>query len=392
MLEVATERLYYLDSYLTEFEGEVLDISADGRRVFLDRTAFYPASGGQPYDVGELGGQQVLEVADDEDGRVAHVLAGPLMGGRVTGKIDWTRRYDHMQQHTGQHLLSAVLLDLFQFPTLSFHMGDQVSTIELGAKEISEQQLDGAETRANELARAARPVTVSFEDAGSVEGLRKQSQRTGTLRIIEIEGVDKSACGGTHVRSLAETLPVLTRKIEKVRGNVRLEFVCGGRAIQRARQDFKVLQELARQTATALDKLPEWMAAMKERLGEAEKDRQRLGAELAQREGREEYAATVPSQDGIRRVQWQVERIGEAERLKALAYVAGVRSVALIVGKQPAGVLIACSTDSAVDAGTILKKTLAEFGGRGGGSATLAQGSAPDEAFIRALAGKLGLG
>ncbi len=241
----------------------------------------------------------------------------------VVGKMDWARRYEHMQQHTGQHLLSAVLTDLFRFPTLSFHMGDEVSTIELGTKEISDTQLEAAERRANELARSGKAIRISFEDAAEVGGLRKPSQRTGTLRIVEIEGVDKSACGGTHVRTLAETLPLQIRKVEKVRGNVRLEFVCGERAICRARQDFKTLQELARLTATAIDKLPESVAASKERLTDAEKERQRLAAELAQLEGREAYGATEPSADGLRRAEWRVERVGEAERLKALAFTAG---------------------------------------------------------------------
>jgi alanyl-tRNA synthetase len=391
MLMVTTERLYYQDSYLTEFDGQIVELSPDGRKVYLDRTAFYPASGGQPYDAGELGGQPVLEVVGDEDGRVAHVLAAPVASGPVAGKIQWARRYEHMQQHTGQHLLSAVLMDLYNVPTLSFHMSDDVSTIELGAKEMSEKQLQAAEEQANALARSGLPVRVSFEDADQVEGLRKQSQRTGTLRIIEIEGLDKSACGGTHVRSLAETLPLQIRKIEKVRGNVRLEFVCGGRAVQRAKQDFKILQELARQTATAVDKLPEAITGMKDRLGEAEKERQRLAGDLAQREGREAYAASVPSPDGMRRAQWPVERIGETDRLKALAYAAGSQSLVLVVGKQPAGVLIACSVDSGIDAVALLKQTLVEFGGRGGGSATLAQGSVPDEACALALAKKLGL-
>lgn len=389
---MATERLYYRDPYLTEFEAEVAEVSADGRRVYLDRTAFYPASGGQPYDLGELGGRTVLEVVDEEDGRIAHVLAEPLEpAGVLTGKINWARRYEHMQQHTGQHLLSAVLMDLFRFPTLSFHMGDEVSTIELGVKEISEAQMHGAELRANEWARAAVAVKISFEDAAEAAGLRKQSERTGTLRIIEIEGVDKSACGGTHVRSLAETLPLQIRKVEKVRGNVRLEFVCGERAIRRARQDFKTLQEAARLTAVAIDKLPETIGALKERASEAEKERQRLVADLAQREGREEYAATVPSADGIRRAQWPVEQMTDATRLKALAYVTGSKALVLVVIKQPAGVLIACSTDAGVNAGATLKQTLAERGGRGGGSATLAQGSVPDEACLRALAEQLGM-
>ena len=388
---MATERLYYRDSYLIEFEGQVVDVSLGGRRIYLDRTAFYPASGGQPYDVGELGGQAVVEVVDDEDGRIAHVMAGAVALGPVAGKIDWPRRYEHMQQHTGQHLLSAVLMDLYGFPTLSFHMGQEVSTIELGTKEINERQLLAAEAQANELARSGRTVRVEFADAEQVEGLRKQSQRTGLLRIIEIEGIDKSACGGTHVGTLAETLPLQLRNVEKVRGNVRLEFVCGVRATRRAQRDLKLLRELSRETAAPLDELPGHVAALKERLSEADKERQRLAGELAQREGREAYAATAPSPDGLRRVQWQVERIHEMERAKALAYAAGARAVVLVVGKQPAGVLIACSADSGIDAGALLKQTLAEFGGRGGGSPTLAQGSALDEACTRALAGKLGL-
>jgi len=388
---VATERLYYRDSYLIEFEGQVVDVSLGGRRIYLDRTAFYPASGGQPYDVGELGGQAVVEVVDDEDGRIAHFMAGAVALGPVAGKIDWPRRYEHMQQHTGQHLLSAVLMDLYGFPTLSFHMGQEVSTIELGTKEINERQLLAAEAQANELARSGRTVRVEFADAEQVEGLRKQSQRTGLLRIIEIEGIDKSACGGTHVGTLAETLPLQLRNVEKVRGNVRLEFVCGVRATRRAQRDLKLLRELSRETAAPLDELPGHVAALKERLSEADKERQRLAGELAQREGREAYAATAPSPDGLRRVQWQVERIHEMERAKALAYAAGARAVVLVVGKQPAGVLIACSADSGIDAGALLKQTLAEFGGRGGGSPTLAQGSALDEACTRALAGKLGL-
>ena len=392
MLRVTTERLYYRDSYLTDFEGQVVDLAGGGRRVYLDRTAFYPSSGGQPYDVGELGGVAVVEVVDEEDGRVAHVLAAPLAQGPVKGKIDWARRYEHMQQHTGQHLLSAVLIELYGFETLSFHMGDEVSTIELGTKEINEEQLVAAEARANEVARSGRAVNIGFEDAEQVQGLRKQSQRMGMLRIVEITGLDKSACGGTHVRSLAETLPIQIRKIEKVRGNVRLEFVCGVRASVRARQDFKLLQEMARQTATAIDKLPEHVAALKERLTDAEKERERLAQDLAQREGREAYATAPISADGLRRVLWEVEKVTEIVRAKALAFAAaGEKALVLVIGKQPAGVLIACSADAGIDAGAVLKQTLAEVGGRGGGAATLAQGSVPNEAAVLVLARKLGL-
>jgi alanyl-tRNA synthetase len=222
-----------------------------------------------------------------------------------------------------------------------------------------------------------------------VEGLRKPTQRSGTLRIVEIAGIDKSACGGTHVRSLAETLPLQIRKLEKVRGHVRLEFVCGGRATARAKQDFRVVQELSRLSAAPIDKLADTFAALKQRLGDAEKERQRLAESLAQREGAELYAAATPSADGVRRALWNVERMTEAVRAKALAFAANPRSLVLVVSSD--GALIACSADAGVHAGAILKQALAEFGGKGGGSATLAQGSVPELACVRGLAVKLGL-
>jgi alanyl-tRNA synthetase len=390
MLKVATERLYYSDAYLTEFQAQVVDISSDGRRVYLDRTAFYPSSGGQPFDLGFIGDNEVIEVVDEDD-RVAHVLSTPTGVGPLTGRIDWARRFDHMQQHTGQHLLSAVLDELFGFPTLSFHMGEDVSSIEIGVKELADKQVDEAEARVNDLARGGPAVHISFQDAEQVAGLRKQSERQGLLRIIEIEGIDKSACGGTHVRSLEETLPLQIRRLDKVRGNVRLEFVCGGRATKRAKQDYCILQELARQSATPMDRLPEVFATIKQRLSDAEKDLERMARDLAQRQGRELYAQTQARGDGIRRVLWNVEQIDETVRAKALAFTGGAQSIVLAVGKQPAGVLIACSSDAGINAGAILKQTLAEFGGKGGGAATLAQGNLPDPNCALALAAKLGL-
>jgi alanyl-tRNA synthetase len=208
-------------------------VSEDPCRIYLDRTAFYPTSGGQPHDLGTLGGQPVIEVIDEGE-RIVHVTAAPVLAsGNISGEIDWSRRYDHMQQHTGQHLLSAVFAERFGFQTLSFHMGSEVSTIELATAELSESQIDEAERQANVIASESRPVHIRFEEAAAVDGLRKPSERSGTLRIIEIDGLDRSACGGTHVRSSSETAPLQIRKAEKIRGNVRIEFVCGLRAVKR---------------------------------------------------------------------------------------------------------------------------------------------------------------
>jgi len=182
-----TVRHYYTDAYRAEFTAAIVERSGDGTRVYLDETAFYPTSGGQPHDVGTLGGVAVVDVVD-EDERIAHVLAAPLGGSepRLVGRIDWVRRYDHMQQHTGQHLLSAVFEDMFGAKTVSVHFGPESSTLDLDVESLTHEQLVAAETRANELVGEARPVVVTFEDAQAAQGLRKASERTGTLRVVSI--------------------------------------------------------------------------------------------------------------------------------------------------------------------------------------------------------------
>jgi alanyl-tRNA synthetase len=220
-----TDRLYYHDSYLTEFKALVVEASADRRRIYLDRTAFYPTSGGQPFDIGKLAGIEVLEVID-EDSRIAHVLGGPLDATDVTGLIDWPRRFDHMQQHTGQHLLSAVLMDLFQAPTVSFHLGAEASTIDI-ARTLDSGEIRRAAERANEIVFENRPVTVSYQDSAEDLALRKPTEREGVIRIVSIQNLDRSACGGTHVRATGEIGPILIRKLDRIRGNMRPLAACG---------------------------------------------------------------------------------------------------------------------------------------------------------------------
>src|SRR5258708_3579127 len=250
-----TERLYYHDCYLREFKARVVETAEDGRRVYLDRTAFYPTSGGQPFDTGTMDGASVIDVIDQEE-RVAHILDAALSPGEITAQIDWQRRFDHMQQHTGQHLLSAVLEELFQIPTISFHLGAETSTIDLGASSLSLRQMEQAEERCAETVSESRPVTITFDEASADLDLRKATERTGTLRVVSIQGIDRSACGGTHVRSTAEIGSVLLRKTEKIRGNIRLEFVCGRRALGQARADFRTLQDISRQLSVPAAETP----------------------------------------------------------------------------------------------------------------------------------------
>src|SRR3712207_4801274 len=184
-----TTRLYYTDSYLTSFDARITDRADGGRRIYLDRTAFYPTSGGQPFDRGTLAGVAVADVIDEGE-RIAHVLAEPLpeMGDDVSGAVDWARRFDHMQQHTGQHMLSAVLAELLGRQTVSVHFGANASSLDLDSEAISRDEVVAAERRANELVVENRPVTATFEEAGLVRGLRKASEREGTLRVVSIDG------------------------------------------------------------------------------------------------------------------------------------------------------------------------------------------------------------
>jgi alanyl-tRNA synthetase len=260
-----TTRLYYDDSYLTDFTAAVVDRADGGHRIYLDRTAFYPTSGGQLSDTGRLGGIEVLDVVD-EDERIAHLLAAPLDGDRVEGRVDWPRRFDHMQQHTGQHLLSAVVAERFGWPTVSVHFGDDASTLDLDVESITPEQIAAVETRANEIIWEGRPIIVSFERAEDAAGLRKASTRGGTLRVVSIRDLDRSACGGTHVRTTSEIGPLLIRKVERVRKQVRLEFLCGGRALGRARADQELLARLAVTLSAAPDELPRLIEAQRAEL------------------------------------------------------------------------------------------------------------------------------
>ena len=382
-----TERLYYSDCYLREFRARVVAAEDAGKRVYLDRTAFYPTSGGQPFDLGTLGGVAVLDVADEED-RIAHRLASPLASDEVAGSIDWERRFDHMQQHTGQHLLSAVFEELHGMPTVSFHLGAETSTIDLRAPDLALEQAERVEDRCAEIVSQARPVLIAYENSETVVGLRKESQRGGMLRIVTIEGLDRSACGGTHVRSTAEVGPILIRKLDKIRGNARVEFVCGRRALQLARADYRTLASIARTLSAPIDRTPELIEAQAQRVKSLEKTCQRLGVELAARQGQELHAATPPQESGLRRVTQQ-GAIDDAMRARAQAFAAMGQAVFLAVSTDPPSVLLAASPDSGIHAGERVQAAVTAVGGRGGGNASLAQGSVPSAQSLEKIAAAL---
>ena len=284
-----------------------------------------------------------------------------------------------MQQHTGQHLLSAVFEDLFRLKTVSFHLGAESATIDLEGGALDAAKIQKAERRANEIVFENRPVAVSFEDSALAQGLRKPSERAGTLRIISIDGLDRSACGGTHVRATGEIGTILLRKLEKIRNQTRVEFVCGGRAVRRARADYEALSRAAQLFSAPLDAVPGMLEEHLENARSAEKAKRKLELDLAAYRGRELYQSTAPAADGFRRVSQRSEG-GNLEDLRAVAqnFTAQPKSVFLAALNNPPSVLLAVSEDAGIDAGKILKAALTEAGGRGGGTPRVAQGSVPN--------------
>jgi alanyl-tRNA synthetase len=406
-----TGRLYYLDPYLREFDATIsrVDRRDDRVTVTLDRTAFYPTSGGQPFDTGRLGSMRVVDVVDEDDGSIAHVIEPRTLpdpgistlepGTSIHGAVDWERRFDHMQQHTGQHVLSAAFDRLFGVRTVSFHLGGAASTIDL-AREMSEAEIAAAETEANRIVWEDRPVTIRFADAQEAARLplRKESVRGGTLRLIEVEGFDLSACGGTHVARTGAIGLIAVASWERFKGGQRLEFLCGGRALG----GYRVLRDAMGASVRLLSVLPTELAGAIERLQADARDQKRtiagLQSELARYRAEElasnaeEITLKTGSGETARRCRLVARTLdSDANGLKSLAAAISAKPgflVILVSTSMPALIVIARSSDVDVSAQHLLAQLTMEFGGRGGGRPEMAQGgglSATAEAIFHTV-------
>ena len=397
-----TERLYYTDPKLLEFDAQVLEFVTVGERIrmVLDRSPFYPTSGGQSHDTGWLGSAtdevrlRIVEVADGDEGKVVHWIdpAGLQVG--IARKslnhfvIDRERRRDHMQQHTGQHLLSAVFIELCQAPTVSFHMGDETSTIDFDTKGLSDELVRRVEARANEIVLEDVPVSIRFATAEEARamGVRKIPDHVeGKLRLIEIHGHDLNACGGTHVARTGEIGAILLRKVEKVKQGVRVEFVCGARAAAMARRDFDALTSAAALFSSHIYDVPSQIRKTIDEAKSAGKREFKLQEELA------EFAADrmlrEAPQRGTLRVVRQHFKDRDVNSIKLLAQRVARQpnAVALLACDQPQPSLVfAQSSGGAFDMGAWMKEAMAALGGRGGGARDMAQGGAPAGADLDA--------
>jgi len=381
-----TERLYYTDAYRTTFDAEVTACAVrpasapDAPATYaieLTASAFYPTSGGQPHDTGTLGGARVLDVIDEDDGRVTHVADRALEPGTVVaGSIDWARRFDHMQQHTGQHVLSAAFDHLFSNRTESFHLGAESCSIDL-AREVSAREVAQAIDEANRVVWEDRLVTVRFvseQEAASLP-LRKEPARGGTLRLIEVADVDLSACGGTHVARTGAIGVIAASGWEKFRGGSRLQFLCGGRV----RRRFDLWRDALAATMKHLSVAPEELAGGVERLQGENKALQRALRTAQEKLAVHEARALVAraARVGERLVIVEAVPDLDAAGLKAMAAAAAAEpgaAVALFSTTSPALVVVARHEGAGVDAGAVLKALVGQFGGKGGGKPDLAQG------------------
>lgn len=398
-----TKRLYYDNSELLEFESVVEGVlapSAEQPRpgVILRETAFYPTSGGQIHDTGWLTLKssdrvRVAEVAEHEDGRIVHYLDAPVRaaaGTAVRGLIDSERRCDHMQQHSGQHVLSAAFIELYQMSTVSFHMGDDSCSIDLATPVLNTKQVAGAEKRANQIVFENRPVQMRYVTRAEAEqlGLRKlPPAERDQLRLIEVAGFDLSACGGTHVAATGQIGSILLRRIEKVRQGMRVEFVCGGRAVRTARRDYAALSEsaalfsahlwdVANQIRKSFDDL-KLLRKQKDEALEQLAEATAISAlnEQPETKGRRLVMRTFSDRD-----------IGFAKLFVQKAVRTGIPAVALAASTiDPPGLVFAQSAGGTADMGALLKQVLTSVGGRGGGSHDFAQGGLPAGSNVEQL-------
>jgi alanyl-tRNA synthetase len=395
---MSTERLYYNDPFLYEFHASVLDTKELKRQgnhstwaVKLDRSAFYPTSGGQPHDLGIISTESksgvalkadVEDVFEDDDGDVWHRVSKVLpLGAEIRGSIDAQRRRAHMQQHTGQHLLSAAFIELLNAKTLSFHLGEQISTIDIDAASLSREDLVRVEQRANEVIAEDRPITIRYatREQAAEMGVRKLPERAGEIRLIEIQDFDLNACGGTHARSTGQIGGLLLRRTEKVKQGMRVEFVCGLRAVAVARSDYELLTDAASLYPCAATDLPSNISKQREELRAAAKRESKLLEELAELKA-EEMLRAAADENGPK-ILIQIFDDRDAAFIKLLAQKltrSSSGAIALLASSQPAPALVfARSSDLAMDVGALLRELVTPHGGRGGGSKDFAQGGVP---------------
>jgi alanyl-tRNA synthetase len=388
-----TERLYYSDSHLIEFEALVTDKServSGWTAVTLDRTAFYPTGGGQPSDTGTLNGAHVVECIDDERSGVWHVIHGnvPAVGSTVKGRVDWARRLDHIQQHTGQHILSQSLVTLFKAPTRSFRVLDHSCEIDVELSNPTTEMLERAVELANNVIWEDRPIKIMHvtpEQATELP-LRRDPVRQGELRLIEIAGFDLTPCGGTHAYRTGEVGIIAMRSWERAKGLIRIEWVAGGRALA----DYRLANQSARATAALFSGGRDDTPILVEKLIEENKELHRKVRSLEERTIHVEAEELRAQAAGNTNEELVVvtcafdKRDADSLRRLASALVAHPNTVALLGShdNDAARVVFARSSDAPGDMNALMREACVALEGKGGGKPDLAQGGGRNAAKL----------
>jgi len=376
----ATRRLYFEDAYCREFEATVVERRAyeGSPAVVLNRTCFYPESGGQPWDLGTLGATEVLSVID-LDGVILHVLKDDVPPGPVKGRIDWPRRFDHMQQHTGQHILSQAFFEVLQGETLAFHLGPDVSTLEIGLRTLSDDDADRVEDRANAVVWEDREIKTYFVPEERIDEvpLRRSPKKQGLLRVVEVAGFDYSACGGTHCRRSGEVGLIRVLGIEKIRGHIRFAFLCGGRALA----DYRLKDRGIRKIAGAFSCLPRDAAAQVEKISaEGKALRKRI-------RGLQERVASFDAHEIIRQASGRIiaavlpDKTPDEARLLALNITRSGEFAVLygVAGEDQGHLVLARSEGLAADLRALVPVVGAVVPVKGGGGPSLVELVTPEK-------------
>ena len=398
-----TERLYYDASYMDEFTAYVTAVrEKDGKtEVALNRSAFYPTSGGQPYDTGVMGNVRVLDVNVDNAGEVWHLIDGELnVGDEVFCKIDWARRFDHMQQHAGEHMLAGAVYRHFGGNTIGLHLGAEVSTIDVtmpdGSTHLTEEQIHILEMDVNEQIHEDVPIKCWFPDEQELSELplRKPPTVKEHVRIVAIGNKEMVACGGTHPSTAGQIGMVKIVDARPAKGKMRLGFICGMRAFRDYQKRMIVSDRAAEMFSTKVENLPDAVAKMQENIVSLQRELNNMRREQALREidglmknaaemdGAKVAAGTLPSltPDALR------------ELASGLIEQSGV--IALLASPKESGgylTLFARSQDVKYDVGKLLREASSSCGGKGGGKPDFAQGSAPTDEVIAAAMKILGV-
>jgi alanyl-tRNA synthetase len=382
-----TERLYYSDAYLRTFEARVVErLEVNGQpAVILDRTAFYPEGGGQPCDRGTLNGVEVADVQTREsDDELLHVLSAPLAAAEVTGVVDAARRFDLMQQHTGQHILSQAFIHTANAETVSFHLnpdpGEGALTIDLNTTALTQAQIDRAEEFANTIVYENRPVSARFVNDAELSTLpvRKPPMVDRAIRIVEIQDFDWSACGGTHVARTGEVGMIKIVKAERRGAETRVEFRCGQRALLDYRRKHQLISRVASELTIGFWELDQAIGRMQAETKAARKQLAEAEARLQQYEVRELLGSIEPRGGyGLITRLWPDRDAAYLKRVANLL-TAQPGTVALLGATgQSLALVFARSKDVSIDLAALLKASAARLGGKGGGAPDFAQAGGP---------------